>query len=86
MIELRVATSDNRVGSAMSPRFIWTVYDVLLVLSIPWYWPVGQGGTLLLGFPLWAVVSLGCYLGAAVFTVFAIGPLWRSGTGDHRRP
>jgi hypothetical protein len=42
------------------------VYAVLLAISIPWYWPP-EVGTIVLGMPLWAAVSV---LGSAAMSLF----------------
>ncbi len=51
--------------SYLSP-WIWVVYAVLLAISIPWYWPQ-EVGTIVLGMPLWAAVSV---LGSAAMSLF----------------
>jgi hypothetical protein len=51
--------------SYLSP-WIWAVYAVLLAISIPWYWPP-EVGTIVLGMPLWAAVSV---LGSAAMSLF----------------
>lgn len=67
--------SDERRRSR-SVRRTWVLYGLLLVLSVPWYFPAGSGEPLVLGFPLWCFVSLCCYLGVAALTVLRIGRLW----------
>ncbi len=62
-------------------KFVWAAYLVLLVLSVPWYWPRWSAEILVLGFPLWAATSLACYFVAAVLTVVAIDSLWREQAG-----
>lgn len=66
----------------MTPARIWFTYVVLLVVSVPWYWPADSGTALVLGVPLWAAVSLGCYLAAAVLTALTIDTLWSAQVGD----
>ena len=39
-------------------RWVWLVYLLLYVITIPWYWPAGYRGPLVAGFPLWVVVTL----------------------------
>lgn len=36
---------------------IWAVYALLFGIAIPWYWPA-EDVRMLLGFPLWVVVSM----------------------------
>ena len=50
-------------------QWILGVYVVLLALVIPWYWPAGDA-TLVLGFPLWALVTLGAVLVTSAFTAW----------------
>jgi hypothetical protein len=52
------------------------MYGLLLVFSVPWYFPAGNGEPLVLGFPLWCFVSLGCYIGLALLTVWRVDRLW----------
>jgi len=70
----------------MNSTRIWTLYLVLLVLSVPWYWPASSGEIIVLGWPLWAAVSLACYLAAAVLTVCTIDRLWFAQAGADREP
>lgn len=44
---------------------------VLYVISIPWYRPSGEPASLLLGFPDWVTVAVGCYALAAVLNAAA---------------
>lgn len=54
----------------------WKLYALLLVFSVPWYFPAGSGEPLVLGFPLWCFVSLCCYVGVALLTIWCIDRLW----------
>lgn len=56
---------------------IWVVYLLLLAVAVPWYWPTGYRGPLVLGLPLWAAVSLGAVVLMALWTAFVIGRWWR---------
>lgn len=49
---------------------------VLLVLSVPWYFPAGSGTPLVFGFPLWGFVSLACYAAIAFLVVWRLPRLW----------
>ena len=56
---------------------------VLLVLSVPWYFPAGDGAPFVLGFPLWGLVSLSCYAAIAVLVAWRLPRIWQSsGSGD----
>jgi hypothetical protein len=41
----------------------------LLMLVVPWYWPVGDA-TLVFGFPVWALVTLGAVFVTSAFTAW----------------
>jgi hypothetical protein len=56
---------------------IWVVYLVLFAGAVPWYWPTGYRGPLVLGLPLWAAVSLGAVVLMALWTGFVIRRWWR---------
>jgi len=70
------------IAAAMASTQIWLAYLALLILSIPWYWPAVSGDWLVFGVPLWALVSLLCYVAAAILTVFTIDKLWYAQVGD----
>lgn len=57
-------------------RSTWMLYVLLLTFSVPWYFPAGSGEPLVLGFPLWCFVSLCCYVGVALLTVWRLDRLW----------
>ena len=56
---------------------IWVVYLLLLAAAVPWYWPTGYRGPLVLGLPLWVAVSLGAVVLMALWTAFVIRRWWR---------
>jgi len=66
----------------MNARMTWVAYAVLLVLSIPWYFPEGSGEPLVLGFPLWCFVSLACYVLAALLTAWRLDTVWEASRGS----
>ena len=68
--------NDDLVVEPRKIRYIWLVYLLLYALAIPWYWPEGYRGPLILGFPLWVAVSLGGVLLLAVWTVWVIRRYW----------
>lgn len=55
----------------MLKRAYWIalVYLLLLVFAIPWYLPSGSN-LLILGFPLWVLISLSVAFIASVFTAW----------------
>jgi hypothetical protein len=56
---------------------VWIVYLLLYAVAIPWYWPTGYRGALILGLPVWAAVSLAAVAVMAVWTAFVIHRWWR---------
>ena len=52
-------SQEQLVSEPRKVRYIWIVYLLLYALAVPWYWPEGYRGPLVLGFPLWVAVSLG---------------------------
>ena len=56
--------------------WIWAVYLCLFAGSIPWYLPENAPLRLWLGLPHWVVISLGAYLGVALFTVWVVRNCW----------
>jgi len=62
----------------MSTRATWWAYTLLLVLSVPWYFPAGGAEPIIFGFPLWCLVSLGAYVAVALLTVWRIDALWEA--------
>ena len=68
--------NDDLVVEPRKIRYIWLVYLLLYALAIPWYWPEGYRGPLILGFPLWVAVSLGAVLLLAAWTVWVIRRYW----------
>lgn len=70
-------TSSGRDGGGKAGRIAtWVAYVVLLVLSVPWYFPAGSGRPIVFGFPLWCFVSLACYVLVAALTVWRMDALW----------
>jgi hypothetical protein len=71
--------SQNNGELRCEPRkvgYVWLVYFALYALAIPWYWPAGYRGPLVLGFPLWVAVTLLAVLLLAVWTGFVIQRYW----------
>ena len=57
--------------------WVWLVYACLYAVAIPWYWPEGYRGPLILGFPLWVAVTLGAILALALWTAWVIFSYWQ---------
>ncbi|MAS96955.1 MAG: hypothetical protein CMO55_27505 [Verrucomicrobiales bacterium] len=49
--------------------WIWIVYLILFLFGVPWYWPEGDT-RILIGFPLWAVVTVGISFLISCFTAW----------------
>ena len=61
-----------------SVRWIWFVYLLLYAIAIPWYWPEGYVGPIVMGFPLWVAVTLSAIVALACWTVFVIYHFWQT--------
>ena len=61
--------------------WIWLVYLGLYALAIPWYWPAGYRGPLVLGLPLWVACTLGAMVLLAAWTSWVIFYCWRDEEG-----
>lgn len=72
----------HAVDRFWTPRRVGLTYLLLFAVSIPWYLPSGYGEGLIAGFPLWCLLSLGCYLAAAALTVATIDSVWSAGSGS----
>jgi hypothetical protein len=60
---------------------LWLI-ALLYVVSIPWYRSAGEAPSLVLGFPDWVAVALGCYGLIAVLNALA----WMIGEVPEREP
>jgi hypothetical protein len=67
--------SDERRRSR-TVRQTWVLYGLLFLFSVPWYFPAGAAEPFVLGFPLWCFVSLCCYVGVALLTIWRIDVIW----------
>ncbi len=63
-------------------RFEVRLILVLLVLSVPWYFPAGDGGPFIGGMPLWFLVSFACYSAIAGIVALRLPRFWDDGDGD----
>ncbi len=75
------AVSERR---AKSRRVGWAIV-VLLVLSVPWYFPAGDGSPFVFGVPLWCFVSFGCCTGIASIVVAFLPVLWDEVADEEQR-
>ena len=76
---------DETGGLVDEPRrhaLVWLVYAGLYAIAIPWYWPDGYRGPLILGLPTWTAVSLGATLALAAWTAFVVFRYWDEGAGN----
>lgn len=65
-----------KTSSMSLPGWIWVVYILLFIFSIPWYLPDRQAMVLVFGLPLWLVCSIISMLSMGVFSVYVIQVLW----------
>ena len=52
-------------------KYIFFIYFVLVVLGIPWYWPVNNRDVLW-GMPAWATIAIIISVIASLFTAFVL--------------
>ena len=65
------------LGEPRKVGYVWLVYLLLYAVAIPWYWPEGYVGSLVLGFPLWVAVTLGTVFLLASWTAWVIHRYWQ---------
>ena len=51
--------------------WIITVYVLLIFIGIPWYWP-DNTNYIVMGFPLWALISIFVSIFTSFFTAFIL--------------
>ncbi|MBX9389975.1 hypothetical protein ACFPZ0_21985 [Streptomonospora nanhaiensis] len=52
-------SSDKPVREPIRKPWIWIVLALLLLAGVPLYWPPGTVEPIVLGLPLWALVTVG---------------------------
>ena len=55
----------------LKPAKIITVYIILLIIAIPWYWPK-DSHVILFGLPAWVFVAILVSFFTSVFTAFLL--------------
>ena len=65
-------------------RRLASLIVVLLVLSVPWYFPAGDGRPFVFSVPLWCFVSLGCYVAIAAIVAARLPRLWDETNAEER--
>jgi hypothetical protein len=71
--------SEELVREPRGHPWLWLVYLLLYAVAIPWYWPAGYRGPLILGLPLWMAVTLLTVLALAGWTGWVISRYWNTG-------
>lgn len=69
----------GRPGAPREPirrPWVWVVTAVLLVGGVPWYWPPGTVHPLVLGLPLWALVSMAFTVALAAHLSYVCRTQW----------
>lgn len=61
---------------------VWVVYALLFAVAIPWYWPAGTRGSLILGLPMWVAITLASVVALAAWTAFVIHRYWHEVDGS----
>ncbi|MEM2498450.1 MAG: hypothetical protein QXR81_08760 [Candidatus Nezhaarchaeales archaeon] len=50
--------------------WIWAVFAIIYLIAVPWYFPTGYVGPIILGFPLWALIVFLDTIALASWTTF----------------
>ncbi|HHW25724.1 MAG TPA: hypothetical protein GXX23_00065 [Firmicutes bacterium] len=58
-------------------KWIWPVLIAIILLGVPWYFPQGAVEPIILGFPLWAFVSLVMSVVLSLFLYYVVTNHWR---------
>ena len=61
----------------LAHQWVWAVYAILFVVSIPWYLPSGATVPFWFGLPYWVVISLVACLCIAIFTAWVVSRYWQ---------
>ncbi len=64
MLDKQSPYLQNRVG-------IFSVYFVLLVVGIPWYWPK-DSNLIVMGLPAWVFIAILVSIFTSIFTAFLL--------------
>ena len=71
-------SAKTQPSEPLNVGWIWLVYAALYAIAIPWYWPANFRGPLVLGLPLWTVVTLLSVFALACWTAVVIWKFWRA--------
>ena len=66
-------------GRKLVQRVVAVAIVSLLCLSVPWYFPAGDGRPFVLGLPLWFIVSFSSYVAIAAIVVVTMPLIWDDG-------
>lgn len=75
-VEGRSHTKVKRREPAKSPLF-WVLWTLLILLSVPWYFPPKTYEPLIGGLPLWVIVVMIVNVMYAVFVTVSAYKFWR---------
>lgn len=88
MAKVPAVNAPDSPASPPAPRSVylrwstWIPYGLFLALGIPWYWSK-QDPQLVLGLPLWVMVSLGAAALASAYTVWLLFRAWPDDTSSY---
>lgn len=57
-------------------KFMWLILVVIVLIGVPWYFPKGAIHPIVLGFPLWAFISLLASIALSIFLGYFINNCW----------
>jgi hypothetical protein len=59
------------------PRWVWAIYLLLFLFSIPWYLPDQLAMQIVMGLPFWLISCILAILLMALFSVWIINKYWK---------
>jgi len=71
--------------------WLWVVFVIILVFSVPWYFPAGSIYPIILGFPYWAAVCVVMSMVISGFLTYMMTNYWNmeslleDGDGERRK-
>ena len=65
-----------QVKEPIRHAWLWVVFIIIMVFSVPWYFPVGSIYPIIFGFPYWAAVAVVMSVVMSGFLTYMITNYW----------